>query len=122
MQNKKRMCTSAQIACNKYRWYEWPQHCPKVCGTDLHGPVGISEERHGFQVFFDDGIHDDLEDHLHVGGVGGRGEVMVDEFAGRRVEGYEHGGDEAGGRVYVTVCSCKQKEVTQRILSIIYTS
>lgn len=74
----------------------------------LPGPVRTSEKRHSLQVFLDDGIHDDLEDHLYVGGVGGRGEVMVDEFAGRDVEGYEHGGDEASGRVHVTICSWKQ--------------
>lgn len=77
---------------------------------NLPGPVQISKKRYGLQVFLDDSIHDDLEDHLYVGGVGGRGEVMVDEFARHVVEGYEHGGDEAGGRVHVTICSCKQRE------------
>lgn len=44
-----------------------------------------SQERHGLQVLFDYCLHNHLEDNLDVGGVGGRSEVVVDEFAGRFV-------------------------------------
>lgn len=44
------------------------------------------QERHGLQVLFDYRVHDHLEDNLDVGGVGCRGEVVVDEFVRRGVE------------------------------------
>lgn len=62
-----------------------------------------SEQRHGLQVLLDDGVHDDLENDLHVGGVGGCGEVVVDQLAGRGVQRHEHGGDEPGASVHITV-------------------
>lgn len=46
----------------------------------------LSQQRHSLQVLLDDGVHDHLEDHLDVGGVGGCGEVVVDEFSGRGVQ------------------------------------
>lgn len=55
------------------------------------------QERHGLQILFDDGVHDHLEDHLDVRGVGGSGEVVVDELVGRCVECHEGVGEEAGG-------------------------
>ncbi len=69
----------------------------------------FSEQRHGLQVLLDDGVHDDLENHLYVGGVGRCGEVVVDEFAGCRVERHKHWGDEPGGSIHVTVSSWEQK-------------
>lgn len=35
---------------------------------------------------------------------------MVDELAGRSVERHEHGGDEPGGTVHITVSTCEQKQ------------
>lgn len=74
-------------------------------GSDLLWQL---QERHGLEVLFDDRVHNHLEDHLDVGGVGGRGEVVVDEFAGRGVERDKGGGDEAGGRVHVAVCTWRR--------------
>lgn len=75
-----------------------------------------SEQGHGLQVLLDDGVHDDLENDLHVGGVGGCGEVVVDQFAGGGVERHEHRGDEPGASVHITVSSCqhKHREVFER--------
>lgn len=68
------------------------------------------QERHGLQVLFDYRVHNHLEDHLDVGGVGRCGEVVVDEFAGRAVERDEGGGDEAGGRVHIAVCAWRRDD------------
>lgn len=64
-----------------------------------------SEQRHGLQVLLDDCVHNHLENYLNVGGVCCCGEVVVDEFAGRRVETHKHCGDEPGGSIHVTVSS-----------------
>lgn len=70
------------------------------CGSTEQGTetdhLSVSQERHGLQVLLDDGVHHHLKDNLDVGGVRCRGEVMVDQFPGRRVEGDEGGCDEPG--------------------------
>ena len=80
----------------------------------LWSSVPELQQRHGLQVLSDDGVHDHLEDHLDVGGVGRRGEVVVDEFIGGGVEGDKGGGDEAGRRVNVAVRTWRAEETIKR--------
>lgn len=68
------------------------------------------QERHSLQVLFDYRVHNHLEDNLDVGGVGRSGEVVVDEFAGSSVERDEGGGDEAGRRIHIAVCTWRDEE------------
>lgn len=72
--------------------------------------IQLLQERHGLQILFDYRVHDHLEDDLDVAGVRGRGEVVVDELAGRSVERDEGGDDEACRRVHVAVCTWRGDE------------
>lgn len=82
---------------------------PPPLVTEGHTATGQRlQQRHGLQVLLDDGVHDHLEDHLDVGGVGGRGEVVVHQFVRGGIEGDEGGGDEAGGGVHVAVSACRR--------------
>ena len=79
--------------------------------TRLSGDVRWrSQKWHCLQVLFDNCVHDHLKDDLDVGGVRRRGEVVVDELAGRGVERNKGGGDKAGGRIHVAVCAWKREE------------
>lgn len=94
------------IIYNKYH-----QHCEGLIReSEFLKEEWFSEQRHGLQVLLDDGVHDDLENYLNVGGVSRCGEVVVDEFTGRRVERHKHWGDEPGSSIHVTVSSCEQKQ------------
>lgn len=72
------------------------------------------QERHRLQVLLDDRLHDNLEHHLDVGRVGGRGEVVVDEFVGSGAERHEGCGDEASGRVHVAIGTWRKTEARGR--------
>ena len=55
------------------------------------------------QILSDDGIQDDLHDHLNVRGVCCRGEMRVDDFALGQVALQEFALNETGSYVYLTV-------------------
>lgn len=65
------------------------------------------EEGHSFQVLFNDHVHNHLKHDLDVGGVGCRGEVVVDELLGVVVERDESVDDEACGRIDIAVHTCR---------------
>ena len=71
----------------------------------------LSQYRSGLEVFFENRVHNNLEDDLHVTGICGSGEVRIDHLPRGQVLVLEQVLDVAGRTVNILVTTCMRKKI-----------